>query len=51
LVKKAHNVLEVFDELAKMTGSEKRARAIMFQNMGGVKSTLDRHRPKRALKT
>jgi hypothetical protein len=51
LVKKVHNVLEVFDEFAKMTGSEKRARAIMFQNMSGVKSTLDRHRPKRSLKT
>jgi hypothetical protein len=51
LIKKAHTVLDVFDELVKMTGSEKRARAIMFQNMGGVKSTLDRHRPKKSLKT
>jgi hypothetical protein len=51
LVKKAHTVLEVFDELVKMTGSEKRSRAIMFQNMNGVKSTMDRHRPKRSLKT
>jgi hypothetical protein len=51
MVKKCHTVLDVFDELARMTGSEKRARAIMFQNMSRVKSTLDRHRPKHSLKT
>jgi hypothetical protein len=51
LIKRGHTVLDVFDELAKMTGSETRARAIMFQNMSGVKSTLDRHRPKKSLKT
>jgi SPX domain protein involved in polyphosphate accumulation len=50
LVEKPHTVLDVFDELAKMTGSESRARAIMFQNMSGVKSTMDRYRPKKSLK-
>jgi hypothetical protein len=32
LKEKAHTVLEIFDEFAKMTGSEKRARAIMYRN-------------------
>jgi len=51
LVQKAHNVLDVFDELAKITGSGLRARAIMFQNMVGVETTLNKHRPKKNLKT
>jgi hypothetical protein len=51
IVKKGYSVLDVFDRFAKITGSERRARAIMFQNMSGVKSTLDRHRPKKLLKT
>jgi hypothetical protein len=50
IVKTAYTVLDVFDELAKMTGSEKRARAIMLQNMSGVKTSLDKHRPKHSLK-
>jgi hypothetical protein len=51
MVKAHHTVLEVFDLFAKMTGSEKRARALMFQRMSGVKSTLDRYRQKKSLKT
>jgi hypothetical protein len=51
LVKKGHSALDVFDELTKMTGSELRARSIMLQNMTGVESTLNTHRPKHTLKT
>jgi hypothetical protein len=51
LIKKSHNTLDTFDELAKTTGSELRARSIMFQNMTGVQGTLNKHRPKHTLKT
>jgi hypothetical protein len=51
MVKRGHTVLDVFDELAKITGSELRARAVMLQNMTGVESTLNTHRPKHSLKT
>ena len=50
VVKKGHSVLDVFDELAKITGSERRARAIMLQNMSRVETSLSKHRPKRTLK-
>jgi hypothetical protein len=51
ITKKGHSVLDVFDELVKMTGSELRARAIMIQNMTKVEGTLNNHRPKHSLKT
>jgi hypothetical protein len=51
VVKKGYSVLEVFDELAKVTGSKRRARAIMIQNMTGVESTLNTHRKKHTLET
>jgi hypothetical protein len=50
LIKKGHNVLDTFGELAKMTGSELRARAIMIQNMTKVEGTLNNNRPKHSLK-
>jgi hypothetical protein len=51
LIKKGHNALDTFDELAKITGSERRARNIMIQNMTGIATTLNTHRPKHSLKT
>jgi len=50
IVKKGYAILDVFDELSKITGSEMRARAIMMQNMTKVESTLNKHRPKKSLK-
>jgi hypothetical protein len=51
LIKQGHAVLDTFDELAKITGSELRARNIMIQNMAKVTATLNTHRPKHSLKT
>jgi predicted transcriptional regulator len=51
IVRKGHTVLDVFDELEKITGSGLRARAIMIQNMTGVEATLNTHRPKHSLRT
>ncbi|MDR1785206.1 MAG: hypothetical protein LBR23_01890 [Spirochaetaceae bacterium] len=45
--RKPVTALGVFDEIAKITGSEIRARNLMRQNMSGVVITLDRHRPKK----
>jgi hypothetical protein len=51
LIRKTHTILDTFDELVKMIGSELRARSIMIQNLTKVAATLNNHRPKHTLKT
>jgi hypothetical protein len=50
LIKKGHNVLDTFDELARMTGDKLRARNIMIQNIPKAENSLNVHKPKHSLK-